>query len=87
MASALASTPRQVLITSLHDSFQEAADGFWYPQADGVALVRIEVAGSIYRIYRCRDAECPWVQLVEARIEEFEAPTFATWASQWRLVA
>lgn len=87
MATALATNPKEALLHGLDESFFKAHDGLWYPRQSGEALVRITVDASHYRVFRRRSPECPWVQLVESRVEEFDKFTFVTWASQWRLVA
>jgi hypothetical protein len=87
MATALAPNATDTFLAKLGESFFEAHDGLWYPRQSGEALVRIQVDGLIYRVFRRRSPETPWMQLVESRVEEFDKKTFTLWASQWRLVA
>lgn len=87
MATALAPNITETFRTKLGESFFEAYDGFWYPRQSGTPLVRIQVNGAVYRVFRRRSEDTPWVQLVEARIETFDRSIFSTWVAKWRLVA
>lgn len=87
MTTALASNPTEKFLIKLNESFFEGHDGLWYPRQSGVPLVHIRVEGSVYRVFRRRSEDTPWMQLVEARVEVFDREAFATWVARWRLVA
>lgn len=69
------------------ESFTPDLDGFWYPKAEGVPLVRIALVGDEYRIERRRKPATMWMPLVTANRSEFDPVAFRTWAASWPLVA
>jgi hypothetical protein len=85
MATAVAPNPNQDLIAGLDQFFYEADDGFWYPKAEGTALVRVEVDAMNYRVWRRRSPDVVWTLLVETRVEDFNIQSFTTWANTWQL--
>lgn len=69
--------------TAVSESFVLADDGFWYPDQDGIPLVRIWLNDCEYRIFRRRYPEAEWVRLVEAQLVDFNPGAFREWLSRW----
>ncbi len=68
---------------TVSESFTRDDDGFWYPDSPGVPLVKIEVSGSEYRIFRRRFPDTEWMRLVEAPLVDFNVGAFREWLTRW----
>ena len=73
--------------TAVSEAFTLADDGFWYPDREGTPLVRIEVTGCEYRIFRRRYPDAEWMRLVEAQLVDFNAGAFREWINRWPMTA
>lgn len=66
--------------------FAPGDDGFWYPRAEGIALVRVAVDHMHCQVQRRRRPETPWLPIATMRVEEFDPSAFNVWCESWVLV-
>lgn len=70
----------------VHAAFSQDEDGWFYPDAAGVPLVRIRFDRTHYVVQRRRNPDTAWLQLVRSDTASFDPSAFDMWCRSWRLV-
>lgn len=76
------------VVKALHAAGFAHVDGWFYPAGEPrTALVRIDVYGGQYQLFRRRTVTSPWMRIAVYDVQDFSAEAFRSWVAAWPLAS